>query len=303
MKRTLTITEALQFDYLAGPNNVQFDFSDENTLFEITVKQCGFRTITIYAPENISTVKLLDIYYNIRKYLLLLDGHFYQIEKAVENGAEITNSLIARELPCYKSADFMMGTGLLFKDLNALTPIFLHSFNSIQYDLDISYKIMLHCISSVELPVDMKCAFLIETFMPLAELIQDRVTDFKLPRIASRESKLQKYIVAIITRYGHDIFCKECDENIQIFTQILTNSRNRIAHAKQKQDKIVLNGEESVLYLCKLSLLYRVVLFNLIGIPFDCYRRKLISIVAELDLHKNVVSDFIVKWKTINTQL
>ena len=303
MTRKLAVTEAPKSGLLGGPHCVQFDFDYENATFEIAVEQYGVRTITILAPGNIATDKLLDVYYNLRIFLLLLDGQFFQIQKAIENDVEITDSLIKRELPCYDSADFMIGTGKLFNNLKVLTSDFLYSLNSIKRDLDISFKVMLYCVSSVKLPVDMKCASLIEAFIPLAELIQNRTTDFILPHIGVGESKLQKYLNAIITRYGQDIFCKEYSENKKTFTQILTDSRNRIAHVKGKQGRIVLNGEESVMYLCKLSLFYRVVLFNMIGIPCDWYKRELNDRINLFDSHQSIICDFIAKWRKVKAKL
>lgn len=54
---------------------------------------------------------------------------------------------------------------------------------------------------------------------------------------------------------------------IETFSAALKESRNRIAHIKAKQGKLFLDGKESVLYLCKLSMLYRIILFDLLEIP------------------------------------
>lgn len=87
-------------------------------------------------------------------------------------------------------------------------------------ELDLIHKMMLYCVSNVQMPVDMKCAFMTEVFIGLSELVNERKIDFLLPIIHKGESKLKKYLTAIIEYYGQDIFHKECKKtrnNLQKF--------------------------------------------------------------------------------------
>lgn len=79
----------------------------------------------------------------------------------------------------------------------------------------------------------------------------------------------------IASHYGQEIFRGEYQKDLEGFVQILVNSRNRIAHIKSKQNRKFLNGDESVLYLHKLSLMYRIILLDLLDIPLNRYKERL----------------------------
>lgn len=74
---------------------------------------------------------------------------------------------------------------------------------------------------------------------------------------------------------GKKFFRGEYQKDLEGFVQILVNSRNRIAHIKSKQNRKFLNGDESVLYLHKLSLMYRIILLDLLDIPLNRYKERL----------------------------
>lgn len=134
----------------------------------------------------------------------------------------------------------------------------------------------IYCLSRVEMPVDMKCAFLIEAFIGVGEIIQSKKSEFVLPKRKSREeSQLGLDLKYIISHYGQEIFRGEYQKDLEGFVQILVNSRNRIAHIKSKQNRKFLNGDESVLYLHKLSLMYRIILLDLLDIPLNRYKERL----------------------------
>lgn len=82
-------------------------------------------------------------------------------------------------------------------------------------------------------------------------------------------------------------------KNKEQFAKILVDSRNRIAHIKSKQERRYLNGEESVLYLSKLSLLYRVILFDLLGMIEESYKGKLCRRTDALNQWQGIASNFL----------
>ena len=75
-----------------------------------------------------------------------------------------------------------------------------------------------------------------------------------------------------------DIFFKlkhiDEDEN-WLYASPHTVNFYRIAHIKSKQNRKFLNGDESVLYLHKLSLMYRIILLDLLDIPLNRYKERL----------------------------
>ena len=64
-----------------------------------------------------------------------------------------------------------------------------------------------------------------------------------------------------------------CEERDRIILRIA--KENDIAHIKSKQNRKFLNGDESVLYLHKLSLMYRIILLDLLDIPLNRYKERL----------------------------
>lgn len=112
--------------------------------------------------------------------------------------------------------------------------------------------------------------------MIACEFIQSKKSEFVLPKRKSREeSQLGLDLKYIISHYGQEIFRGEYQKDLEGFVQILVNSRNRIAHIKSKQNRKFLNGDESVLYLHKLSLMYRIILLDLLDIPLNRYKERL----------------------------
>lgn len=244
---------------------------------EISIAQFGERAITVHTTENGSIYDLHHLYFDLKRLLMLLDGQFYPISSVTDGGVEITASIQKKLLSNYYSADFMIGeSNRLINFSEALSETLFDDWRMIQEELDIVHNMVLYCLSSVKMPVDMKCAFLIESFSGVGELIQNRRKDFILPKKKNKdESELGLRLKYIISHYGQEIFRDECQRNLGDFIQVLTNSRNRIAHIRSKQGKRFLNGKESVLYLCKLSLMYRIILFDLLNIPQSLYQERL----------------------------
>lgn len=263
---------------------------------EISIEQLGERVITVRTIENGSTYDLHHLYFSLKRLLMLLDGQFYPITSVADGGTEITASIQKKLLSNYRSADFMIGeSNCLINFGEALSETLFDNWCMIQEELDIIHNMVLYCLSSVEIPVDMKCAFLIEAFSGVGELVQHRKKGFVLPARKSREqSDLCMRLEYIIGYYGQEIFVEECQKNLKAFCQILTNSRNRIAHIKSKQNRYFLNGKESVLYLCKLSLMYRVILFDLLNIPQNLYQKRLSMRIEAINSQwRTVLNDFL----------
>ena len=90
-------------------------------------------------------------------------------------------------------------------------------------------------------------------------------------------------VKALIKEYGEDIFEKEMEANEKEFLSTVINSRVRIMHIKRNQKIKYFNGNESVLYILKLSLLYRRILLNILGVEEQMYVDKLQKCVSRLN--------------------
>jgi len=262
----------------------QFTTQRSNNTYNITIEEDVVRKITISSNCSPTYEEKLKVFYDLESLLMLFEGQFHPVMHVYENGTEITHSWKSRALPSYESADFMKGENNVLLDFcQVLNGPILTKWKKLQVRLDLIHKMNLYCVSSVPMPVDIKCAFMIESFLGVAELLKERQRINLLP-VSNDQSKLKHYLQATINTWGSDIFKQEV-ASCETFTQILVNSRNRIAHIKNRHKKVVLDGKESVMYLMKLSLLYRKILFELLGVASQTYSSNLTKQVSLIDNH------------------
>ena len=295
----LRITQRPENGFLGGPKNVDFTVCHRGVSHRITIDQLCERWITISSSDGCLYKDTLDFYYTLETLLMLFDGQFYPVVSAFENNVEITPGWNKRTLPSYHSADFMIGSGNVLLDYEmVLNDRLLEKWYALREELDLIHKMVLYCLSSVEMPKDMQCAFMVEAFSGICELLHKKKPGFSKPSVPKGESKLKHYLLAVVNHYGSDIFGIESTISKEKFAQILVNSRNRIAHIKSEQDRIYLHGGESVMYLVKLSLLYRVVLFDLLGISKNLYNDKLTARIQAINEH-DIMQEFLKKLAAI----
>lgn len=279
---------------LGGPKDISFVSTFRDNIYKLIVHQDGVRAITVESASS-SYQDMLHIIYSLQTLLMLFDGRFYPTISA-NDGTDITSSWVKRELACYHSADFMTyPTNKLLEFDKVLDSQCYEKWLDLEQQLDIIHKMVLYCFSNVNMPIDMKCAFMIEAFEGLSLLVShERAKVYQLPTVHKPESKLQKYLNKMIKAYGLQIFNLEMRVNFDKFTHILVTSRNRIAHIQEKGINTYLSGKESLVYLLKLSLLYRVVLFDLLNISSNMYDGKLRSFVSQINSW-NITTQFLEK--------
>lgn len=287
----LTIWQKPENGILGGPKSKWFSAYINEKNFDIEISQNSFRIIKIHTDDGTYS-DVLSLYYALETLLVLFDGQFYPVTKA-DDGTEITTSWKKRIPIKHTSADYMMGAWNRLIDFEEiLDESILLKWYELEKELDLIHNMVLFCLSNADAPIDIKCAFMIEAYEGICELIHARDQSFILPSVKGKESKLKKYFLSVAEKYGFDIFGKELTVDKERFAQILVNTRNRIAHIKRKQDRQYLNGEECVQFMIKLSLLYRVVIFNLLGIPVCKYYKGLNSQVKRID-ECNIMREFI----------
>lgn len=142
------------------------------------------------------------------------------------------------------------------------------------------------------MPVDIKCSFLIETAEPLIEILQEQIESFK--PFSEEEISLRKCLYILISKYGKEIFKKEITLYKDEFLTTLVSTRVRIMHIKKNQNKYYLNGSESLIYISKISLMYRKVIFTLLKIPENLYNSNLLKYVNMLNNLNSTVDHFLV---------
>lgn len=263
----LVVTQKPENGILGGPKELTFSMRYGNADYELSIEQCIQRTITVASKGMVSYSDLLEVYYSLETLLMLFDGQFYPVVSVFEDDRESTHYWQERALSCYSSADFMQGTGNVLAYFEAVVNAErLLKWISLREELDIIHNMVLYSLSSVQMPKDMQCAFMTEAFEGLSEFVSKRKQEVVFNKAKKGESQLKINLLTFIENYGRLIFQEELKTNADILAQILVDSRNRIAHIKSKQSRIYLDGAESVMYLMKLSLLYRTVLFDILGI-------------------------------------
>ena len=125
--------------------------------------------------------------------------------------------------------------------------------------------------------------------------IRDRANSplFESLNPGKQGTSLRDCLRALITTYGSDIFENEINSCFETFLKSLVNSRVRIMHIKRNCSGSYLNGPESVLYSIKISFLYRIVLFNLLGISPSLYHENLISNIQRWNSWNDIMDNLL----------
>lgn len=298
----IEINQFIKNGMLGSKKDISIPFNYENSEYTIKISQFGFRTITILADKQQKLENIISVFYYLEKLLMLMEGEFLEIKgykilgyenKTTEQG----NDLFKNRLSLYESADFARGRHSKFVEYDSvLSEKMLSSWIKILDELDILHTTVLYFMADTKLPLDIKCAFLIESFETLSELLEKQV-GLKIEKDGDRIT-LKNRLKAIIDKYGQDIFAEELDTNEDEFIKILVNSRNRIAHIKSNQNKICLKAVENLLYTVKFSYLYRHIILNLLGIDYELYKDKILKSVANWNnMDGNYHFNFIKKLK------
>ena len=147
-------------------------------------------------------------------------------------------------------------------------------------ELDIINQMYLYAVSKNGMPRDVSLAFAVELAEPMVEILVARK---KLPANTRRQT-LKECLEALLVEYDNVVFDKETSADSDGFLDKLKNNRVRIMHIKHNQKKEkCFDGTHCVLYLCKLSLLYRSIPLDLFDISACAYKDKLKMNAAALD--------------------
>ena len=73
----------------------------------------------------------------------------------------------------------------------------------------------------------------------------------------------------------------------------MVHSRVKIMHIKREQRGVYFDGKESVLYAAKMSLVYRRIMFEVLGIDEEVYKEKLVNCVTKWNEWNDVLKNFL----------
>ena len=280
------VDEKLMLD---GPKSLEI-YIDDN--ISVKIEQMGIRVITVTSKQEESFRNLYGILTKVERLLMLFDGQFIKLkdlsfEESVEGTSEHLKSyaynIMKTRLNYYKSADFCnYSTDKLVDYETTITPELYSKWQVLLDELDISHQMFLYSVSDNKIPIDVKCAFLIELAEPMVEIVKIYTPFFKSLKPGEKGTSLKKCIKAVISKFGRDIFSEEMSSHYNEFLQILVDSRVRIMHIKRKQQKVFLNGSESILYAKKMTLLYRKILFEILDINEEVYKDRMERKIKDL---------------------
>lgn len=290
---------------LAGPHRAEFDveipvcvkYGGESSAirFEIEIDQIGIRKITIKADQPVYWSRLLTPLYELERLLAIFDGSFVPIKDICfmrsgdparggeDDCAAAREHALKQRLKYFSSSDWSASMKGLVDFWDVLTPELFEQWRCLVDELDIANQVYLYVLSDNGMPKDLLLAFMVELAEPLVEVVNLKCERYPSLKPGERGTSLKQCLNALVNDYGRVIFRKEIEEGYAGFLSKLVASRVRVMHIKRNQEKGILDGRVCAFYLMKLSLLYRVVLLDLLGIPEASYEQRLEQEAKRLD--------------------
>ena len=273
--------------------------------FHIEIEQFVVRKITIATHEDVVVYDLYAVLTRVERILMLFDGVFIPLKEICFSDSDTVetellnlygDNLAQSRLSYFISADFCSYRvdRLLEFDKVLTAGLFEQGVNLI-HELDIVHQMYLYSMSNSKITVDVKCAFLIELAEPLIEIVKEHTKFFSSLFPGSHGTSLKNCLDALITKYGEDIFKRELSGNYEQFLSALVNSRVRIMHIKRKRSGVYFEGNESVLYIMKMSLLYRKIMLEVLDIDESYYRECLLKNVSRINQWNGVLEKLLSK--------
>lgn len=276
-----------------GPFVNDFEYTYKGVTYRVKIEQILKRELLIGTDEKVECIELFDMESFLEILLFLFDGRFYPIENAAMIDENEDPSIYQNKVnhyynnrpPIYKSIDICRHQFMKlvnFKDID-LTNTLLE-WARISNELDIAFNMLLYCLSDIHIPVDCKISSIIEMVKPFGEIVENNNRSFHIERNKrTKRMDLRIALETVIQTFGSEIFYKELNGNFQEFLDLLVNTRNKISHVKSLQDKACLDGVQCVFYIAKLSIMYRKIIFMMIGIDDTMYTDNIIKAVEALD--------------------
>lgn len=287
---------------LGGPHVAEFETRDNK--FFIKIEQCGYRKISIKASEDTSVFELYGVFTKIERLLMIFDGQFLNLENLEFTDSSDTeksmlksvgNNLMHQRLSYFKSSDLVSyKVDKLLEFEEVLNSDLYDKWEQLLEELDIAHQMYLYAMGDTKITVDVKCAFLIELSETLVEVLKAYTNSFQKLKPGNGTS-LKACVKALIEEYGKDIFEREMEANEKEFLSTVINSRVRIMHIKRNQKIKYFDGNESVLYILKLSLLYRRILLEILGVEKQVYVDKLRKCVSRLNRWNDTLDKFLLR--------
>lgn len=271
--------------------------------YHISIQQDSNRIITVSSSADVEIYWLNAMLNHIEKLLMFFDGVFLPVEEYRfedsetiddKNLASYSCNMCAQRLSYFVSTNLFSYRRDKLIDFNSfITPEMFDKWERLIDELGPAHQMYLYCLADNKFTVDVRCAFLTELAEPLIEIVKEHTNFFSSLEPGARGTSLKNCLDALITKYGVDIFKRELSGKYDGVLNALVNSRVNIMHVKRKWKTPSLNGNECIVYVQKMSLLYRKVLFEMLGIQENIYAEQLNKCVSQIDRWNDVIDDFL----------
>lgn len=291
---------------LAGPAEVEFDVGFHGCeatggdcaklKCQVVIHQCVLRTITITCDSPLDWNSLLVPLSQVERLLMIFDGYFVPISdmrfsytaggpaSTDADCATVRTHAMNQRASYYRSADFMLIPSKLVKFKDVLSAELFAKWQEILDDLDIVNQVYLYAVSDNGMPRDVTLAFLAEMSESMVELLKAKRDLFPSLTPGARGTALKDCLRSLIEQYGDVIFEKEMSGDFGDCLDRLRGTRVQIMHIKRNwAEGKRFDGKHCVLYILKLSLLYRAILLDLLDIEKDDYALELRRITDRID--------------------
>lgn len=243
------------------------------------------KEIVLISEEKTRYCELCELLFEFLRYENLFDGRFFYAQKIYFDNLDLTPTISQEWLSYYSSTISYTYINFNYNSDTEYKNLFL-KWKHIHHDLTVTHQMFLYSCFSTEFTPDVKLALLLQTFEPISDRLYHK-GDIKLTKqpyvtksaicnncqekivvnIRNRELHFGDRLQAIVGKYGTGIF--DCD-NTALLIDKSVNLRNKIVHLDASNPNI-LSGKESGAYIYKFSLLYRVIIWQELGLSPSKY--------------------------------
>lgn len=272
----------IPFSLVACNRTNTLSIKRSNVYYLITVNVRGNnKAIKIEADVDAEFEKFYELVMDIIRFENLFDGRFFRISSWEFDGNNMLPQL-DNKLLGYMNSRISMSCFYIKYDDTTYRSLF-NRFEKYLNKKLLQYHISLYSTYLDGMPVDLRLAQLIEIFEPLACELYEKgeirlranpylVVKEKCPKcgcsvakkIRNKGTHLEDLIKAVIKRYGKDIFDGDSVAKVVRKAVVL---RNKIDHVSNQRGSMT--GPECGFYLYKFQLLYRIIVMQEIGIPYE----------------------------------
>ena len=265
---------------ISRKNNITIKRNNISYIISINTFE-GEKTIKIYTENTVPFDSIFSTLCEIIRFENLFDGLFFTPISIIADSVECVDAVLQSILPFYISNEKKHTCFNLRMNDNEYANYF-DKWTEYGDKLKIVHQVYLYNAFVKGNPMDIRISLLLEVFEPLSKILKNegkititrpKTTSKKCPKCnavikgKTLSPTLYNRLDAITDIYKKTIFKGVVKD--QILTKAV-NLRNRVFHVNGSK-KDYLNGIECGLYFYKFALMYRCIIFSLLGLKESEY--------------------------------